>query len=355
MANIDSYLEQIRSAVYGEEVRGSIHDAISAINQDCHSYGEGVVENVNNIVAECEQEISNFTQEVQSSIDDCKDWTLKKIESVSGITITESIYVESKQHYRWEILRGQYHLISASSRYLSMAVPVEAGSVYRIVARRSDETLSNSVPFIAAAWDMGNTDGPFGIGGEPTFLISEADEHFILVPDGNCTHVLVNSYLIAPAIQKVKKPISDLLLKSQTQSGGLNLLWSGILVGDTGDGIEVEFTIPEQCFFNTGKELILAVNGYYSREDQLAYDLYTTGLCFGDPNELGLAEGQWAPYRYGNFMRRGSRTDSWQSSSQTLALDIEVNKVADSRYATCVVTNRSPNFYMTSVSAMIAQ
>lgn len=41
MANIDSYLEQIRSAVYGEEVRGSIHDAISAINQDCHSYGEG--------------------------------------------------------------------------------------------------------------------------------------------------------------------------------------------------------------------------------------------------------------------------------------------------------------------------
>lgn len=54
-------------------------------------------------------------------------------------------------------------------------------------------------------------------------------------------------------------------------------------------------------------------------------------------------------------MRRVSRTDSWQSSSQTLALDIEVNKVADSRYATCVVTNRSPNFYMTSVSAMIAQ
>lgn len=32
MANIDSYLNQIRVAVYGEDVRNSIHDAIKEIN-----------------------------------------------------------------------------------------------------------------------------------------------------------------------------------------------------------------------------------------------------------------------------------------------------------------------------------
>ena len=32
MANISTYLQKILSAVYGEEVRGSIHDAIDAMN-----------------------------------------------------------------------------------------------------------------------------------------------------------------------------------------------------------------------------------------------------------------------------------------------------------------------------------
>lgn len=34
MANIDVYLKRILSAIYGEEVRGSIHDAIEAINEE---------------------------------------------------------------------------------------------------------------------------------------------------------------------------------------------------------------------------------------------------------------------------------------------------------------------------------
>ena len=33
MANIQQYLENIRTAVYGEQVRGSIHDAIDIINK----------------------------------------------------------------------------------------------------------------------------------------------------------------------------------------------------------------------------------------------------------------------------------------------------------------------------------
>lgn len=38
MANISVYLEKIMSAVYGREVRGSIHDAIKAGNDEIESY-----------------------------------------------------------------------------------------------------------------------------------------------------------------------------------------------------------------------------------------------------------------------------------------------------------------------------
>ena len=38
MANIDSYLKQILTAIYGKDVRQSIHDSISAINNDVLNY-----------------------------------------------------------------------------------------------------------------------------------------------------------------------------------------------------------------------------------------------------------------------------------------------------------------------------
>ena len=34
MANISTYLQKIMAAVYGEEVRGSIHDALAAMNTE---------------------------------------------------------------------------------------------------------------------------------------------------------------------------------------------------------------------------------------------------------------------------------------------------------------------------------
>ena len=37
MSDISSYLEQIKSAVYGEEVRGAIHDAIELCYDDATS------------------------------------------------------------------------------------------------------------------------------------------------------------------------------------------------------------------------------------------------------------------------------------------------------------------------------
>lgn len=41
MANIDVYLEKIMAAIYGEEVRGSIHDAIAAMNEEVSDFVQG--------------------------------------------------------------------------------------------------------------------------------------------------------------------------------------------------------------------------------------------------------------------------------------------------------------------------
>ena len=37
MADISSFLKKILSAIYGEEVRGSIHDALAAMNTESSS------------------------------------------------------------------------------------------------------------------------------------------------------------------------------------------------------------------------------------------------------------------------------------------------------------------------------
>ena len=52
MANISTYLQKILAAVYGEEVRSSIHDALAAMNVEssnamqfclhCEGFGAGV-------------------------------------------------------------------------------------------------------------------------------------------------------------------------------------------------------------------------------------------------------------------------------------------------------------------------
>lgn len=52
MANIDPYLEAIDNAVYGEEVRGSIRDAISAINNEYESAEEIIEQVIPNMIAE---------------------------------------------------------------------------------------------------------------------------------------------------------------------------------------------------------------------------------------------------------------------------------------------------------------
>ena len=67
MANIQTYLDNIQQAVYGEEVRGSIHDAIAAMNEESSAAKEaattaqkldGVETRLNNQISETNKKIT---------------------------------------------------------------------------------------------------------------------------------------------------------------------------------------------------------------------------------------------------------------------------------------------------------
>ena len=67
MANIQTYLDNIQQAVYGEEVRGSIHDAIAAMNEESSATKEaattaqkldGVEARLNNQISETNKKIT---------------------------------------------------------------------------------------------------------------------------------------------------------------------------------------------------------------------------------------------------------------------------------------------------------
>ena len=50
MAAIDSYLAEIKTAVYGEDVRSSIYNSISAINDDVSSVMTTAKNTINNYI-----------------------------------------------------------------------------------------------------------------------------------------------------------------------------------------------------------------------------------------------------------------------------------------------------------------
>lgn len=60
MANISEYLTKIRAAVYGEEVRSSIHDAINAINTESSG--------MNTQASEALKEAQRLSEEAKSSL-----------------------------------------------------------------------------------------------------------------------------------------------------------------------------------------------------------------------------------------------------------------------------------------------
>lgn len=133
--------------------------------------------------------------------------------------------------------------------------------------------------------------------------------------------------------------------------GGVKLVWSGVWEANNSNSIAVEITIPEECFFNNGRELILAPNGFCATHTkEITYDLCMVGMCFGSFDSADTLY----PYLHGDFQRQ---IYNWESSMagtyHGLDIRFEVKKVPDSRYAVCRVINRSHDFCITSISAIV--
>lgn len=82
MANIDKELKQIKNAIYGIDVRGSIHDGIDKINKEAEVAtikSEQAIDVTNNIIDESFDNsiiVSNFEQKLNSKIESLQpEWT----------------------------------------------------------------------------------------------------------------------------------------------------------------------------------------------------------------------------------------------------------------------------------------
>lgn len=144
----------------------------------------------------------------------------------------------------------------------------------------------------------------------------------------------------------------------------MKILWSGLLDGGWDSSANapyrVDFSIPKDCFFNDGKELILTVNGYCPKDDFSTFPLLMAGMCFGTAEDFGLApDSTYFPYNYGNFSRYILHEEKFVTESSgaysLIRIDIHVKEVPDSRYAVCTVLNESGHFFITSISAVLAE
>lgn len=97
MANIDKELNQIKNAIYGKEVRGSIHDGIDKINKETEhatDKSQEAIDVTNNIIDESFDHSvieSNFEQRLDNEINNLQpEWTRFKDETTQQLAETAS-------------------------------------------------------------------------------------------------------------------------------------------------------------------------------------------------------------------------------------------------------------------------
>lgn len=83
MANISTFLERIRNAIYGEEVRSSIHDAISAMNEES-SEAINVARDAQDSAANSASKASENAQIAISATNNAKYWAEQAKSSAGG-------------------------------------------------------------------------------------------------------------------------------------------------------------------------------------------------------------------------------------------------------------------------------
>lgn len=286
---------------------------------------------------------------------------------IEAVNYTE-VHVDISEGYFWALYDAAGHETvrklpteAEGNAACSTMLAVEPGEKYKISTMQVDgDYYLNSLRgvVIAVAYIFAGNE----VSGDAQYDVIQYEYSPIKEYDGECEYIVTipegAERLMVSSFGSSNSGISIQKMRAQGSAGGAKILWSGLLKGST-TGISVEFAVPEDCFFDDGKELILAINGYCTSEESYAYELYTTGLCFGTAEDFGLdSQSLYFPYGYGQAVRTVYRGDSdrWNAvtgNSHPLNASVLVTKVPDSRNAVCTLSNSSFDFYITSVSAII--
>ena len=162
MANITEYLNNIKAAVYGEEVRGSIHDAIQVINSEAAEAKEAAItaqDSAQNSAAQAAasaaQAASTF-ETATEAIETAKTAAITDVDTAKTAAIAD---VNSTKTAAEEVLNG----------YKTAAK--ESVDAAKISEERAQEYAQDVVDQIL---DIGNLDPADGIDETDLFIISKS-------------------------------------------------------------------------------------------------------------------------------------------------------------------------------------
>ena len=350
MVSIAKNLKQILTAVYGRDVRQAIHDGIQQCSQEVH---DGM--------QQCDSHIEQYREEMEAGVSDISQTVaqVKEATDLWAAVIMEDAETEAEEGFVWAPSPSMSGLLiktlaeAEGGNAVAVKLDVAPGETYWVAAvPNSYYAGALGCPAIAAVYQM--VEGQYMTVCDSYAPMAEGENNYLVkVPDGSSC-LLVNSDGGFPVrVQKIK---------AGSSSSGMKILWSGLLNCDGYVGLNnegVEFSIPKDCFFDDGKELILAINGYCPEDDYSTFPLLITGMCFGTDEDFGLSpNSNQYPYHGGNFNRYILHEEKFVTESSgaysLIRIDIHVKKVPDSRYAVCTVQNRSSHFYITSISAVLA-
>lgn len=92
MANISTYLTRIKTAIYGEEVRGSIHDAIEAMNAESSSameFAAAAKDSAQSAAASAQTSASTAVQKAEEAVSSAQ--AAKRSESAAASKASEAV------------------------------------------------------------------------------------------------------------------------------------------------------------------------------------------------------------------------------------------------------------------------
>lgn len=356
MATYEDMVENIGNAsseVIRNEMEAATGEAVKAC-EDAAANASAAAEEASNAAEEASNAVEEMEKAAAEDIGQIKSTVLQVNQTVDTWSqfLSEIVQVEIDTDYVWAPVTGDDNnwykmpLDASGGEAASVKLEVNPGESYKITVGINDTYYQEmGCPIIGAAYNVPGSDTYQKVQEGYAPLEEGGNEYLITVPEG-CNCLLINSFGDdAENILVTKMNISNI-------KGGAYLLWSGVMQDMTSSNLSESFEVPEKCFFDGGKQLILLINGYCPEDgpEKNAFQALTVGLCLGTSDDFG---GVAAPFGNGQTVRYLYAPEAYTyTTPHVIDMYLEVSKVTDNRYAVCVVQNRSDTFFVTSISAL---